>query len=300
MQISVVCSICNKDRMVITEPESGEIICSACGAVMLERIQEDLPEWRAFNLEEANDRSRTGAPFSLALHDMGLFTIIGKSNKDARGKMLNSSAVLAVKRLRIWDARTQFCTSSGKSLKHAFDELNNLKDKLGLSEAIIEKAAYIYRKALDKGLTRGRTRSSIILGSIYIACRELQTPRTLNDIAAVSNAKRNDLARTYRLLLIELDLKVPLIDPLKYVIKIGSRLNLSEKTKRKAIKILNDTIKTELSAGKAPLGLAATAICLACRITGENRSQVDIANASGVTDVTIRNRYKDMKNFFNQ
>jgi transcription initiation factor TFIIB len=177
MQTSIACSICNKDQMAITEPESGEIICSACGAVMLERIQEDLPEWRAFNLEETNDKSRTGTPISLARHDMGLSTIIGRINKDSRGNKIDSQTLSTMKRLRKWDLRTQAYVD--RSRQQAFSELYILKDKLALSDATVEKCVYIYRKAQEIGLIRGRTIAGIVGSAVYIACRELQIPKTL-------------------------------------------------------------------------------------------------------------------------
>ena len=177
-------------------------------------------------------------------------------------------------------------------------QMREIKYKLALSDATVEKSAYIYRKAQEKGLAPGRTISSKIIAAIYIACREIGTPRTLSEIAMISDSKRKYLARTYRLLVFGLDLKIPLIDPLKHIIRIANRLNLSEKTKRHAIIIMNAANKSEISAGKNPMGVAATVVYLACHVTGESATQREIAYAAGVTEVTIRNIHIDLKHRF--
>jgi transcription initiation factor TFIIB len=283
--------------MAITEPESSEIICSACGAVMLERIQEDLPEWCAFNLEETNDRSRTGTPISLARHDMGLSTIIGRINKDSSGNKIDSQTLSTMKRLRTWDLRTQ--TSVDRSRQQAFSELHILKDKLALSDATVEKCAYIYRKAQEIGLVRGRTIPGIVSSAVYIACRELQIPKTLREIAVAGNIRRRVLSRTYRILTSELDIKIPIIDPVKCIVKVANKASLNEKTKRQAIDVMNNITKREISAGKNPMGLAAAVLYISCLNTGVNIHQADIAYAAGISEVTLRNRIKDLKDKLN-
>jgi transcription initiation factor TFIIB len=267
--------------------------------VISEKALETQAEWRAFTTDEVNNRSRTGMPTSLARHDKGLATIIGRANKDASGQVLDAAMRTTMERLRTWDFRTQAYTPTDRNLRQAFEHLDKLKDKLGLSDAIIEKTAYIYRKAQVSGMVRGRTINSVLAASLYITCREMGISRTLKDITAVSNIKRKELAKMYRLMVFELDVKIPIVDPLKCIAKISNKLNLSEKTKRQAINIMNDVTKKEISAGKDPMGIAATVLYLSCLKTGENRNQIDIANAAGVTEVTIRNRFKDLKRQFN-
>jgi transcription initiation factor TFIIB len=290
----VLCSLCKKDEM-ITDLESGEIICSNCGLVVSDKVQETRPEWRAFNTEESNNRTRTGIPTSLARHDMGLSTIIGKSDKDASGRGLDAAMRATMERLRTWDFRTQAHTPTDRNLRHAFSQLDILKDKLGLPDVATEKTAYIYRKAQERGMVRGRTISGVLSAAAYIACRETGISRTLSDIATISNIKRKELARTYRLLVFELDLKIPMVDPLKCIAKVANKANLSEKTKRRAINIMHKITKSGVTAGKDPMGLAASVLYLSCLNTGEPISQMNIADASGVTEVTIRNRFKDLK-----
>jgi transcription initiation factor TFIIB len=297
MQTSITCSICNNNSgQIITDTESGEIICRNCGMVMLDNVQETRPEWRSFTTEEAkNSRSRTGMPTSLARHDKGLATIIGRTNKDASGQVLDAAMRTTMERLRTWDFRTQAHTSTDRNLRQAFSELDRLKDKLGLPDSVIEKTAYIYRKVQERGLVRGRTISSVLAAAAYIACREMGMSRTLDDIAHLNNIKHKELARTFRLLVLELDLKVPMIDPMKCVVKVANKAKLSEKTKRQAMNIMHNIIKSGVSAGKDPMGLAGSVIYMSSINTGETITQMDIADAAGVTEVTIRNRYKDIK-----
>jgi len=297
MQTSITCSICNNNSgQIITDNESGEIICRNCGMVMLDNVQETRPEWRSFTTDEANNtRSRTGMPTSLARHDKGLATIIGRTNKDASGHKIDAAMRTTMERLRTWDFRTQAYTSTDRNLRQAFSELDRLKDKLGLPDSVIEKTAYIYRKVQERGLVRGRTISSVLAAAAYIACREMGMSRTLDDIAHLNNIKHKELARTFRLLVLELDLKVPMIDPMKCVVKVANKAKLSEKTKRQAMNIMHDIVKSGVSAGKDPMGLAGSVIYMSSINTGETITQMDIADAAGVTEVTIRNRYKDIK-----
>jgi transcription initiation factor TFIIB len=253
------------------------------------------PEWRAFTLEERNSRSRTGAPTSLAKHDRGLATMISKTGRDASGQKLDAYMDNTFKRLRIWDLRTQYSGGTDRNLMLAFSELNLLKDKLGLSHAVIEKIAYIYRKAQERKLMRGRSISAMVGAAIYIACREMGTPRTLKDIIAASNVKRKDIARNCRLLIRELDIKVPIADPMKCITKIANKANLSEKTIRHAIGTMTEVIEKEITAGKHPMSLAAAVLYISSTRCGENITQARVANAAGITEVTLRNRLKDFK-----
>lgn len=293
MQTSILCSACKNDRP-ITDPESGELVCSCCGLVFSDKAAESRAEWRNFDFEK-NDRIRTGSPASLAYHDMGLSTVIGKTNSDSSGRRLDSSMLSAFQRLRTWDFRTQAHTAADKNLIRAFNELDRVKDKLGLSDAIIEKTAYIYRKAQEKQLVRGRSISSILSAAIYIACREMSASRSLAEVIAITNVKRKVITRSYRLLVRELDIKMPLVDPMKCVAKIANKAKLSEKSMRMAMRTMSDLTRKEISAGKGPMGLAATVLYMSCLVNGERVTQRDIAEAAGVTEVTIRNRVKDLK-----
>jgi transcription initiation factor TFIIB len=291
---SVMCY--HKDKTaIITDPYSGEVLCSNCGMVISEKAQDNAnPESRAFTVEEKNVKARTGAPTSLARHDRGLATIISRADRDASGQKIDPSVRATMERLRTWDFRTQISSSTDRNLRQAFEGLDVLKHKLGLPDSIVEKTAYIYRKAQERGMVRGRTISSVLAAAIYIACREMGTPRTLKDIASISNIKRKDIARNCRLLILQLDLKVSIADPMKCITKIANNANLTEKTKRQAMNMMKEVIKREIPAGKNPMSLAATVLYLSSIKTDENVSQIDIAKAAGITEVTLRNRIKEL------
>jgi transcription initiation factor TFIIB len=291
--------MCGKGKSIITDLEAGELICSDCGMVISDNIQENnRSERRAFNIMELNDRSRTGAPITLARHDMGLATVIGNGNNDASRTKINVAMRSTMNRLRTWDFRTQHQTSNDRNLQQAFTELDKLKDKLGLSDVAVQKTAYIYRKLQKRGYVRGRSILSVLAAAIYIACRETGISRTIKDIAAISNIRRKELARIYRLLVFELDIKIPMVDPMKCIGKVANKANLNEKIVRQAMNIMRDLNNREISAGKNPMVLAATVLYLSCFKSGQNITQDDISHAAGITGVTLRNRLNDLNNKF--
>ena len=292
------CPRCGKGPMVMDDA-AGELFCSNCGYVIKEKIVDAGPERRAFSPEEKNNRAHTGPPSRLAMHDMGLATVIGKENRDSSGKSLSASMKGTIERLRTWDGRTQVHESEDRNRRQAFSELDRLVDKLNVNDVVIEKAAYIYRKALERGMVRGRSISAMIAASLYAACRDTETPRTLKDISAISNIRKKELARCYRLLFKELDLRMPVVDPAKCVSRIASKAGIQERTKRRALEILRCAGETRTSAGKGPMGLAASALYIACIIEKENKTQKDLAEAASVTEVTIRNRCKGLKAILN-
>jgi transcription initiation factor TFIIB len=294
LEINSNCARCGKNSM-LTDDVTGEQFCEKCGYVISEKSQESGPEWRSFQKDSGSNPARTGAPSSLTIHDRGLSTVINPINKDASGKPLSTSMKSTIERLRTWDSRSQVHQSIDRNLREALSQLNKLKDKMTISSNVLEKAAYIYRKALEKKLVRGRSISAMIAASLYAACRDAETPRTLKDVADAANVKRKDIARCYRLLHHELELKMPVVDSVQCVARISSKLGVTEKIKRYAVKILQEAQDQKESAGKDPMGLAATALYLACVKNGVSITQRDLAEAAGVTEVTIRNRYKGLK-----
>ena len=294
LQVSDRCPECGK-RALVDDVRTGELTCHNCGFVVSERAVDQGPEWRSFGDEKGANRIRTGPPTSITHRDMGLSTMIGRSNRDASGRFFASPMRSTIERLRKWDNRAPAFGSVEKNLSVALRELDKMGDKLGVSQAVKERAAYIYRKALERGLLRGRSIVGIAAASLYAAFRDTETPRTLKDIAAVENLSRKAVARDYRILLREMDLSMPVADAAKSVTRIASRVGLSEKAVRKAIEIVRMTEEKEISAGKAPMGLAASALYLASVIEGESKTQKEIAEASGVTEVTVRNRYKGLR-----
>jgi transcription initiation factor TFIIB len=292
----LVCKTCYKFADVITDAESGETICTNCGMVMSndKSLQHTTPEWRAFDANQMRDRSRVGMPMTLTRHDKGLSTVIGRPDKDASGQGLDSSTRSMMQRLRMWDYRIQVSTPTDRNLKNAFQKLDRLKGKLGLPDNVIEKAAYIYRKVQQQGMVKGRTIAATLAASIYVASREAGVPRTLTEIASLSNISHKELSRVYRLIVLNLDLKVPMVDPVKCIAKIANKMEISEKIKRHAMSYMHNVITSGIAAGKDPMGLAGAVLYLSCMQGNEHRTQLDVAAASGVTEVTLRNRCKEL------
>ena len=229
------CPRCSK-KGIITDSTTGEMFCSKCGFVLYERASNSSPE-RRFS-DDTSNKSHTGDKTSLTRHDRGLSSIINPINKDSAGKPLSSSMKSSLKRLRVWDNRSNVNSSVDRNLQKALSELLKMKEKLSLSDAIAEKAAYIYRKALEKKLIRGRSIAALIAAALYAACRESGTPRTIKEVSSEINIRRRDLAVSYRMLLRELDLRMPVVDSVQCIARIASQAGVSEKTKRHAIKIL--------------------------------------------------------------
>ena len=294
LQVSDRCPQCGK-RMLVEDINTGELSCSNCGFVVTEKSVDQGPEWRSFGDEKGEDRARAGSPTSITYRDMGLSTMIGNTNRDASGRTFGTPMRSTIDRLRKWDNRSPAFGSQEKNLGIALRELEKMADKLGVSQPVKERAAYIYRKALERGLLRGRSIIGISAASLYAAMRDTETPRTLKDIAVANNLDKKAVARDYRILLREMDLTMPVADAARNVNRIASRVGLSERVARKAIEIVRITEEKEISAGKSPMGLAAASLYLAGVIEGEIKTQKEIAEAAGVTEVTVRNRYKGLR-----
>ena len=288
------CPECGSAKLV-HDYDTGETICGDCGLVVREQMMDKGPEWRAFTQEEKASRSRVGVPTSYSVHDKGLSTAIGRVDRDAFGRKLPLSTRLQMWRLRKWQIRSRVHSSVDRNLAQAMAELDRLSDKAYIPSSVKEKAAVIYRKALDKGLVRGRSIAAIAASSLYAACRSTETPRSLREISEASLVDKKDVARCYRLLIRELGIQMPIADPLTYVSKIAERTGISGQTQGAAIKILREAKQKHAASGKDPMGLAAAALYIACLQNDEKKTQKDIAEAGGVTEVTVRNRYKSLK-----
>ena len=281
-------SVSCPESIVITDFETGELICSRCGMILQEKITDARKEWNS-NTEGQH------MPTSITMHDMGLSTIIGKSNHDFVGKPLGYEMKQSMRRMRLWDSRSLVKLSSEKNLRIALYEMIKLKEKLGLSDSVIDRAAYLYRKAAKADLVRGRTVKSMVGACVYTACRDMDTTRTIIDISNHLQEKRKLIAKSYRILFQNLRLTVTVADPINCIIKFANNLEIPETTKREAIKFFDILKEKELTAGKNPNAVAATVLYMAGIKTNANLSQHDITRISGITSVTIRNRLHDYK-----
>lgn len=287
------CSQCGHSNL-IHDHDSGETICANCGLVISDPAVSQEPEWRSFTPEEEQSRSRVGMPTSYSTFDKGLSTSIGREDRDALGRKLPYSSRPQIWRLRKWQVRSRAHASIDRNLALAMAELDRLSDKLNIHGSLKENAAMIYRKALAEDLVRGRSIAAVMAASLYAACRNSETPRSLREVAETSLVDKKDVARCYRLLLRYLNIRMPISSPVTYVFKIANGAGISSQCQGVATKILREARKKRVSSGKDPMGLAAAALYIACLQTHENKTQKVIAEAAGVTEVTVRNRYKGL------
>ena len=288
------CPICGKGKIII-DHEMEEYVCNRCGYVVTGKLLDRGPEWRAFTKEERRNRKRTGSPTSLTKVGRGLSTIIGKEPTDASGRRLGAETRRMFQRMQTWDTRTKLSTPQQRNLIRAMNFLSRLSDKLQLSDMIKEDAAYIYRKALEKKLIKGRSVIGMVSASVYAACRNNRVPRTLRDVMRASNVKKSEIAKSYRVLLNSLDMKMPVMDPSRRVSRIANRVGLRERTQRTALEIIDKAKKKGIAYGKNPMGLAAAALYAASVLEDEKITQDELADAAGITSVTLRKRYADLK-----
>jgi len=264
--------------------------------VMHDNAESLGPEWRVYS---GDDRGgRTGMPASLAFHDMGLSTFISYSNVDANGAAIGPEQMSKVQRMRRWNKISSNNRSYHRNLKNAFAILGTVKDKLSLNDALIEKSAYNYRKALDKRIIKGRSIRALVVASVYAACRELNVPRTLDEVAEMANADSVFSGKCYRLLVRHLKLHLPVIDSNVYLSKIANKAKVSEKTYRKALEMLTIIKENSISHGKDPNALAVAVLYAACLKENEKVSQAQIAVAGDTSIVTLRKRFQDVKKIF--
>jgi len=279
---------------VVRDPTRGEVICTRCGLVLDAHMVDQGPEWRAFTSEERDRRSRVGSPLSYTVHDMGMSTMIDWRNRDAYGRKLAPSRRAQIYRLRKWQIRTRVHSSIDRNLAYAMSELDRLASQLSLPRTVKEAAAVLYRRALEHKLIRGRSIEAMIAACVYAACRLRHVPRTLDEIAHHSRINRKELGRCYRLLLRELDVRIPIASPTDFIPRFAQTLHLSGRVQRRAAEIIEAARAKGLTAGKDPTGLAAASLYISAIQEGERRTQREIAETAHVTEVTVRNRYKEL------
>jgi len=292
----IECPECHSTQITV-DPSRGERICANCGLVIEEKEVDQGPEWRAFTSVEEKNRSRTGSPSTLTVHDKGLSTMIDWRDRDAHGNKLDPAMRAKIYRIRKWQIRTRVHSSIDRNLAHAMSELDRLSSQLVIPRGVKEAAAIFYRKAIDKKLIRGRSIEAMVGASIYASCRSRKIPRTLDEIAKFSRIKKKELGRCYRLIMRELAIKIPLSSPVDFITRFGAELHISGIAQRNAIAILESAKKSGITIGKDPTGLAAAALYIATLKEGERRTQREIAEVAHVTEVTVRNRYKELAEY---
>jgi len=287
------CPECGSTRLM-RDYECAEIVCMNCGFVVAAKLTDRGPEWRAFDDEQRAKRARVGAPLTFTIHDKGLSTMIDWHDRDIYGKRLSPGQKAQIYRLRKWQRRIRVSDATERNLAFALSEISKIANNLSLPKNILETASVIYRKAVKERLIRGRSIQGVTAAAIYVACRQCGLARTLEEIAQASNINKKEVGRSYRFLVKELDYFIPPLKPGQYVTKFSNQLTMQGKVEEIAHKILTAAKELKLTSGRGPTGIAAAASYIASVLTGERKTQREIAEIAQVTEVTIRNRYKEL------
>ncbi len=287
------CPECGSDRLM-RDTDAAEIVCMNCGFVIADKLADRGPEWRAFDDEQRAKRARAGAPLTYTIHDKGLSTMIDWHDRDIYGKRLSPGQKAQIYRLRKWQRRIRVSDATERNLAFALSEITKIANTLNLPKNILETASVVYRKAVKEHLIRGRSIQGVTSAAIYVACRQCGLARTLEEIAQASSINKKEVGRSYRFLIKELNYFIPPLKPSQYITKFSSQLTMQGKVEEIAQKILLTARDLKLTSGRGPTGIAAAASYIASVLTGERKTQREIAEIAQVTEVTIRNRYKEL------
>lgn len=282
------------DGQLVTDEEHGETVCINCSLVVAEDEIDRGPEWRAYEPGEKEQKSRVGAPTTRMLHDNGLSTVIDWQSKDAYGNSLSSRQRTKMQRLRTWDERYRTRDAKERNLRQALNEIERMGSALGLPADVRETASVIYRRALTEDLLPGRSIEGVATGALHAAARQAGMPRSIDEASAVSRVDEMEFVRAYRYLVRELSLAIQPANPASYVGRFASNLGVSPEAEQRARDLLESAKGHEVMSGKNPVGLAAAAIYAASTLTNEQVTQSEVSEVTDISEVTIRNRYKDI------
>jgi transcription initiation factor TFIIB len=281
------CPECGSSNLTYDESR-GEVICGDCGLLVEESMVDTTHELRQFDKSEK--KSRGGAPISMQKFDKGLTTNVGEISDIY--KLDSSQQTRKYLRLKKWQERVS--TSIERNLRLAMAELRRVASFLDLPSVVKDEASRVYNFVLQRGLVRGRSMESVIAACIYAACRSYNIPRTLDEISSASEVERKEIGRTYRFIIRKMGIKVTPSSPRDYISRFASVLKLSPKAQNEALKILKKAEISELTSGRGPAGIAAAALYVAALLNDEKKTQREVADVAGITEVTIRNRYKEL------
>lgn len=281
------CPECGSIDLTYDEHQ-GEIVCNECGLIVEDKMV-DSGQDAGGQFDKGDKKGRGGAPISMQKFDKGLTTNVGEISDIYK---LESGQTRKFLRLKKWQERVS--TSIERNLRLAMAELRRVASFLSLPSVVRDEASRVYNYVLQRGLVRGRSMESVIAACIYAACRSYNIPRTLDEIAAASDVERKEIGRTYRFIIRKLKIKVKPSSPKDYISRFGSILHLSPKAQNEALKILKRADISELTSGRGPAGIEAAALYVSALLNDEKKTQREVADVAGITEVTIRNRYKEL------
>ncbi|MFQ6011504.1 MAG: transcription initiation factor IIB family protein [Nitrososphaerales archaeon] len=280
---------------LIGDYDKGELVCPNCGLVVLDQVADTGPEWKAMDLEEKQKRVRVGSPRTLALHDFGLTTEIGEAKGIAGKERSNGYSQTSIDRMKMWQRMIRTSSSAERGLSNVLARISEFSNNLNLPKSTSETAAHIYRTSAKLRVAKSKSTVGMAAASVYLACRKCGTGRTLKEVAKVARLERGVVAKYYRLILTEVEKNYVPPQPIqKYISKLVNVAHLDTKIERLALKLSSRTQDSRLSSGKAPAGLAGAYIYISSVMLGERISQREVADLAEVTEVTVRNRCREI------
>jgi len=282
------CPECGSNT-IITETKTGERVCAKCGLVIDDYQVDNRHEWRSLDHDEIAKKVRTGAPATYLIHDKGLSTEVGWSQRDQ--KSMSSSQRAQYYRLMKWQKRLD---SSAQTLATGLSKIDRISSHLDLPKNVREAASLLYRRVVDKNMIKGRSIDSIISACLYIVCRQYHISRTLDEITQAAHTERIEVGKVYRVILRELRIKLSPPNPLEYIPRFASALALPEEVQVQAETILRELMDANIKCGRNPVAIAAAALYIASTISGVSRTQREVSKIANTSEVTLRNRCREL------
>tara|TARA_B100000029_G_scaffold345804_1_gene338174 strand:+ start:758 stop:1717 length:960 start_codon:yes stop_codon:yes gene_type:complete len=298
------CTVC--ESSIIDDTENGERICSGCGIVMQEHMEDHGPEARSNNLEDKMKLARATGQTSYSQHDLGIATEISIGSTDFSGKKINAETASQMHRLGKWQQRVRVSSSRDRRLSSVLGRVSEICNSCSLPKNVIETASIIYRSLDGKNIkVKGKSVVSISAAVVYMACKRCDVVRSLEEILREVCQPKDVKSKTklaskyYRMLVMELGtVTTPIVTMDKYISKIANMTNTDTRVERLSLEIADKTKDRNLADGKAPNGIAAAYLYIASILLGQSVLQRDVSTVSGVTEVTIRNRCKEILTSF--
>ncbi|MCS4537594.1 MAG: transcription factor IIB [Thaumarchaeota archaeon] len=288
----------NCRRPLIGDYDKGEVLCPKCGLVIVDHVQDMSPEWKALDPEDKLKRVRVGAPRTLALHDFGLTTEIGES-AHGNGRSMSPYMKASLETMRKWQRRIRTSSSQERGLSDVLSRISEISENLSLPDSITETAAHIYRTSAKMKFAKSKSIIGMAAASVYLACRKCGIGRTIKEVAKAASIDKGAVAKYYRLIIRETENDyVPPHPVQKYISKLVNTAKIDPKVERLALNLATEMKDTKISSGKAPAGLAAAYIYISAVMEGQHLPQREIAEIAEVTEVTVRNRCREILDNF--
>jgi transcription initiation factor TFIIB len=298
-ELETCCPECKSS--LVDDVQNGERICSMCGIVVLEQLADYGPESKSSSLEERMKLTRASGQTTFSQHDLGIATEISISTKDYSGKTINYQVANQMNSLRKWQQRVRVSSPRERRLANVLSMIGSTCQNLTLSDNVLETASMIYRNLDNYIEVKGKSVACIAAAVIYMACKQCDVVRSLEEVCGGVGSNKELKMRTklaakyYRMLVMELgSVTAPVITMDKYISKISNLTSTDVRVERLALEIADKTKDMNVADGKAPNGIASAYLYIASLLLGQNVLQRDVSSVAGVTEVTIRNRCKEI------